>query len=134
MATQAVENIMATTLERLRGLVEVNTIVGQPIHTEGGEVILPVSKVSLGVLAGGAQYECGKKGGSTEAELPFGGGGGAGASLHPVGFLAVSGNQVRVLPICSNSSAVDRILETIPQVLREVKNLLREETREAPFS
>lgn len=132
MAKHAIESIMSTTLEELRRLVDVTTVVGEPIQTADGMTILPVSKVALGFVAGGAEY--GQKVAETDAQadapqerLPFGGGAGAGANVQPVAFLVVGNGQVRMLPVEGGApSVVERVLESAPKVVQEVKTFLNE--------
>ena len=91
-----IEGLMQTAMESIKAMVNVNTILGEPVETPDGTVIVPVSRVSLGFGAGGSEFE--PKGRDTGG-YPFGGGSGAGISRHPVAFLVVGGGQVRLLPI-----------------------------------
>jgi sporulation protein YtfJ len=102
---------MNATMENIRDMVDVNTVIGDPVTANDGTTIIPISRVSFGFVAGGGEYEIpGKKqappqngggaagqGGQPEC-LPFAGGAGAGVSVSPVGFLVVSSEQVRLLP------------------------------------
>ena len=121
-----IENMMKSSMEQIREMVDVNTIIGDPVHTPDGAVILPVSKVSFGFVSGGGEYG---KGGSVResskdlTENPFAGGSGAGISLHPVGFVVVSGESVRLLPIETNSP-FDHLSEIVPQVFQFAKDLI----------
>lgn len=126
-----IENMMKSSMEQIREMVDVNTIIGDPVHTPDGAVILPVSKVSFGFVSGGGEYG---KGGSVResskdlTENPFAGGSGAGISLHPVGFVVVSGESVRLLPIETNSP-FDHLSEIVPQVFQFAKELMTQKGR-----
>lgn len=126
-----IENMMKSSMEQIREMVDVNTIIGDPVHTPDGAVILPVSKVSFGFVSGGGEYG---KGGSVResskdlTENPFAGGSGAGISLHPVGFVVVSGENVRLLPIEANSP-FDHLSEIVPQVFQFAKELLTQKDK-----
>ncbi len=115
-----IENIMRSTMEQIKEMVDVNTIVGNPIITGKETVILPVSKVSLGFLSGGGEYCAGnapvKKSGSEldGDRLPFAGTSVAGMSITPIAFLSVADGKVKVLP-AQYSSTIDRAIEIIPE-------------------
>lgn len=115
---------MATTMESIRDMVDVNTVIGEPISTGDGSTVIPISKVCFGFVAGGADYEAGHKSTAAavqEGDLPFAGGTGAGVSVQPMGFLVVSEGQVRLLP-AQHYAPLDRVIELAPQVLTELKN------------
>lgn len=129
MANHPIETIMNTALENIKGMVDVNTIVGDPVETPGGEVIIPVSRVSFGFAAGGGEYTM-KNGKDKEKEkekepeaVPFAGGSGAGVSLNPVAFLVVGKEQVRLLPVTNNAVA-ERLLNMAPDIMREIRDIL----------
>ncbi|SFP91967.1 GerW family sporulation protein [Caldicoprobacter faecalis] len=132
MSGHPIENIMKTTMENIKEMIDVNTIVGDAVETADGNVIIPISKVSFGFVAGGGEYKDGGKeqkqgrgGGEGEpsASIPFAGGTGAGVSVNPVAFLVVGGGKVKLLPVCFRTSA-DRIIEMIPQLLEDIQNLV----------
>lgn len=117
-----IENLMTTTMENLRDMVDVNTIVGEPIVTAEGATVIPISRVSFGFVAGGGEYgESQPRQKSTEsldADIPFAGGAGAGVTVAPLGFLVTSGEQVRLIP-ATYCQSVDRLIELIPQFMAE---------------
>lgn len=116
-----IEGLMQTAMESIKAMVNVNTILGEPVETPDGTVIVPVSRVSLGFGAGGSEFEPkGRDGGG----YPFGGGSGAGISLHPVAFLVVGGGQVRLLSIDDNA-IFDRLLDVAPRLLEQVQGMVR---------
>lgn len=118
-----IENMLKTTMEEIRDMIDVNTIVGDAVHTQDGTVIMPISKVSFGFVAGGGEYG---EGGSTRqpdsdsTDNPFAGGGSAAISLNPMAFLVVKNEDVRLLPMHYNST-VDRLVEMIPQAVSNMK-------------
>ena len=116
---------MGTSMESIREMVDVNTVVGDPVQTQDGSTIIPISKVSFGFVAGGGEYLCGTMRPQTE-EMPFAGGAGAGVSVHPMGFLVCSQNGVRLLS-ANCTSPMERIVEMIPQALEGLKALGEEE-------
>ncbi|GAW91037.1 GerW family sporulation protein [Calderihabitans maritimus] len=125
-----IETLMKTAMESIKEMVDVNTVVGDPVETPDGSVIVPVSRVSCGFVAGGGEYESGDTGGKNEANsLPFGGGSGAGVSVQPVGFLVVGNNQIRLLPVDGNTT-IDRLIDLTPQVLNQIQSLLGRGERE----
>lgn len=113
-------NLMQTTLENIKDMVDVNTVIGEPIPTVNGPTIIPVSKVSFGFLAGGGEYDLNRL---PDTETPFAGGSGAGVSVQPVGFLVVGQDGVKVLP-AQQLTAWERAVNCAPQLLEDIKNLL----------
>ena len=116
---------MGTSMESIREMVDVNTVVGDPVQTQDGSTIIPISKVSFGFVAGGGEYPCGTMRELTE-EMPFAGGAGAGVSVHPMGFLVCSQNGVRLLS-ANCATPMERIVEMIPQALEGLKAMGEEE-------
>jgi len=122
-----IEGLMKTAMESIKEMVDVNTVVGDPVETPDGTVVIPVSRVALGFAAGGGEFEINK--GSDESVYPFGGGSGAGVSVQPVGFLVISAGQVRLLPVDANVIA-DRLIDLAPQVLEKIDAYLQRSDRE----
>lgn len=129
MEKHPIESIMTTTMENLKDMIDVDTVIGQPIAAGNGATVIPVSKVSLGFVAGGGEYAVkeGAQGAQPQSGaaggLPFAGGTGTGVSVNPVGFLVVNGDCVRLLP-AQHYEPTDRIIELVPQVLVEARNAL----------
>ena len=119
-----IDSMMQKTMESIRSMVDVNTVVGAPVTGCAGTTIIPISKVSFGFIAGGGEYAVsdGRVRVTPEDAMPFAGGTGAGVSVQPVGFLVVSGDSVRMLPAQSLTLA-DRMVELIPGVVEDVRNL-----------
>ena len=116
-----IDNMMQTTMESLRGMVDVNTVVGAPVMDQKGTTIIPISKVSFGFVAGGGEYavEDGKQKPVPTDIFPFAGGTGAGVSVQPVGFLVVTDKQVKMLP-AQTTGAMERMVELLPQLIEEL--------------
>ena len=125
MAQHPIESLMSTSMESIREMVDVNTVVGEPVATQDGSTIIPVSRVSFGFVAGGGEY-AGTSVQMAGAGLPFAGGAGAGVSVHPVGFLVCSPSGVRLLS-ASCASPVERIVEMIPQALEGLRAMGQED-------
>lgn len=124
MAEQNLNDIMTTTMEKIKSMLDVNTIIGTPIHTPEGITIIPVSKVSFGFASGGSDF--GQKNGS--AEVMFGGGSGAGANVVPVAFLIVNGQDVKLLPVTPPpNTTVDRIVELVPEMVDKVEGYFKKD-------
>lgn len=129
MQGHPIEGLMKTAMESIKDMVDVNTILGDPVETPDGSVIIPVSRVSFGFAAGGSEFAGQQKGEQKsyesldQAGLPFGGGSGAGITLNPVAFLVVNKEQTRLLPVDSNV-LVDRLVDAAPQIIDKVQNLV----------
>jgi len=113
-----IESLMGTSMESIREMVDVNTVIGDPVQTQDGSTIIPISKVSFGFVAGGGEYTSGVP--AQQDGMPFAGGAGAGVSVHPMGFLVCSQNGVRLLS-ASCASPMERIVEMIPQALEGLR-------------
>lgn len=112
---------MKTAMESLKGMVDVNTVVGDPVETQNGDVIIPVSRVAFGFATGGGEMAARGAGEPGElGELPFAGGSGAGVSVQPVGFLVVGQNQVRMLPV-EGGQPIDRLIDLAPQLIEKLR-------------
>ena len=117
-----IDNLMKSTMENIRDMVDVNTIIGDAVETRDGTYIIPISKVSFGFASGGSEFDSQNKVSSDfQVDYPFGGGSGAGVSVKPVAFLVVRENSVRLLPV-EQDNTYDRIVDTVPQVLELFKD------------
>ena len=117
--------LMQTAMASIKDMVDVNTVIGDPVVAASGATIIPISKVSFGYVTAGGDMDCQDKTHKAPQEretFPFAGGSGAGVSVQPVGFLVVSKDTVRMLPAQSLTVA-DRVVELIPGVVEDVKNL-----------
>lgn len=126
MSEHPIQGLMKTAMESLKGMVDVNTVVGDPVETQDGTMIIPVSRVAFGFAAGGGEY-IGDAEGAPVPEVgnrsyPFGGGSGAGVSVQPMGFLVVGANHVRMLPV-DGGQPVERLIDLAPQLIDKVREL-----------
>ena len=111
--SQKLPNMLENTIQKIREMVDVNSVIGQPITTPDGVTIIPVSKVSVGFGGGGSDFAA-KPG----AENPFGGGVGGGVKVTPICFLIVKDGNVRMMPVAQPaSSTADRIVEMLPDTI-----------------
>ncbi len=125
MDRHPIEGLMTTTMESIRDMVDVNTVVGDAVQTPDGSTVIPISRVSFGFVAGGAEYA---SGGRAVAErradsMPFGGGTGAGVTVNPMGFLVINKDSVRMMS-AKCDYPVERLMELIPQLTRDFKGLM----------
>lgn len=118
-------DLMGSTMERLRSMVDVNTVVGEPICA--GEVtIIPVSMVSVGFASGGSDFA--SKNQRPEQDNSFGGGGGAGLKITPIGFLIVRGENVKLLPVMPPpGGAIDRAVDMVPDLVDKVTSFVEKQ-------
>ena len=127
MSEHPIEGLMTTAMNSIQDMIDVNTIIGEPIETSNNMVIIPISKVGFGFAAGGSEfkgetldeYTKREKEEQVQYRLPFGGGSGAGVSISPVAFLVVSPNNVKLLPV-SHSSALDKLIDYVPDLMEKV--------------
>ncbi len=127
MAEHPIEGLMFTAMNSIKDMIDVNTIIGDPIQASNNIVVIPISKVSFGFAAGGSEFkgetvdEYNKKDKDEQIQyrLPFGGGAGAGVSLNPVAFLVIQGNVVKLLPV-QHSTSLDKILDYIPDLFEKM--------------
>jgi sporulation protein YtfJ len=134
MGNHPIESLMKTAMESIQQIVDVNTIVGDPVEAPDGSVIIPISRVSCGFAAGGSEFappEDNKEKENTGGQapsLPFGGGAGAGVSVQPVGFLVVGNGNIRLLPVDSNV-VVDRLIDTVPDLLDKIAGMFQKKKK-----
>ena len=130
MAEHPIEGLMITAMNRIKDMVDVNTIIGEPIQASNNTVIIPISKVSFGFAAGGSEFkgetidEYNKKDKDEQIQyrLPFGGGAGAGVSINPIAFLVVQQNVVKLLPV-DHSNTFDKILDYVPDIIEKMNEM-----------
>ena len=126
MDRHPIEGLMTTTMENIRDMIDVNTVVGEAISTADGSTVIPISRVSFGFVAGGGEYraDAPKLQDDAGRPLPFAGGAGAGVTVTPLGFLVTGPDAVRLLP-AQCYQPIDRVIELIPQALAELRNALQ---------
>ena len=124
--SQNLPNMLENTISKIREMVDVNSVIGDPISTPDGVTIIPVSKVSVGFGGGGSDFVSKHP---NQQENPFGGGAGAGVKVVPIAFLIVKDGNVRILPVAAPASTTaDRIVDLVPDVLDKVSAFLDSRT------
>ena len=119
MNNHPISDLLDATMEKVRQMVDANTIVGQPIETSDGTTLIPISKISLGFGSGGSDYISRNTKGDTP--VCFGGGGGAGVTVSPVAFIVVHEGNARVLSVnAPANTTADRLVEMLPEVLNRI--------------
>ena len=127
MREHPIENLMSGAMTNIKDMIDVNTIIGEPIETSNNIVIIPISKVCFGFAAGGSEFkgetinEYSKKDKDEKVQyrLPFGGGSGAAVSINPIAFLIVENGKVRLLPV-NHTSCLDKILDYVPDLFERL--------------
>lgn len=119
-----VDNLIKSTMENLKDMVDVNTVIGDAVETKDGGYIVPISKVSFGFASGGSEFNNANTVNHSDSNYPFGGGSGAGVSVKPVAFLVVKDDKIRLLPMDADNT-YDRIVDTVPQILDMVKDFMK---------
>jgi len=118
MEKRPISDLMETTMQKVREMIDANTIVGQPITTADGITLIPVSKVSFGLAGGGSDFDM-----KQDSKSGFGGGIGSGVKVEPVAFIVAKNDNVRLLHVTPPASnTVDRIIDTVPDILDMVSN------------
>ena len=123
MSENSIKGIMDITMDKLRAMVDANTIIGDPIVV-GDITLIPVSKVSFGVATGGSDFPS-----KTQSGL-FGGGGGAGVTLSPVAFIAIIGQNVKMMPVYNEMTSVDKAISMAPEVLEKAKEIFSKDKKD----
>lgn len=137
MNEHPIESLMITSMESIQDMVDVNTIIGEPIETQSGITIIPISKVCFGFAAGGSEFnaetlkEYSKKDKDEEIEykLPFGGGAGAGVSINPVAFIIVQNGNVKLMNV-EHASSLDKLLEYVPDLIQKINEMFNKSVQE----
>ena len=120
--SQTLPNMLENTIAKIREMVDVNSVVGNPITTPDGVTIIPVSKVSVGFGGGGSDY-------AKSTKDAFGGGAGGGVKVTPICFLIVQNGSVRMMPVAAPASTTaDRIVEMVPDTLDKIASFIESKT------
>ena len=126
--SKTLPNMLENTISKIREMVDVNSVIGDPITTPDGVTIIPISKVSVGYVGGGSEFVSKKN--PNAQENPFGGGAGGGAKVTPIGFLIIKDGNVRMLPVATPpNTPTDRLVEMVPDVLDRVTDFIDSHTK-----
>lgn len=141
MSEHPIQGLMTTAMENLKEMIDVNTIIGDPVETPDGSVILTVSKVGFGFAAGGSEFKLDSQsqsnsggqgqsqgqgqgqGQGQSASHPFGGGSGGGVSITPIAFLIVNSSEVKMVHLDESTHLYERILDLAPQAVDKIQNM-----------
>lgn len=123
MSEHPIKELMGTTMDKIREMVDVNTVIGDPITSPEGTVIIPVSKVTYGFASGGSDFPS-----KTEKEL-FGGGAGAGITITPTAFIVIQNGDARLLHMVDNSSTANNIVKLVPEVFTQLTSLFSKDKK-----
>lgn len=121
-----IENLMDITMKKIKEMVDVNTIVGSPITSPDGTLIIPVSKVTYGFASGGSDLPTKK-----ENKDCFGGGSGAGVTIQPVAFLTVYKGEVKLISLDSNAGTAEHLVEMVPDAIGKVKDIFSKDKKKS---
>lgn len=134
MENHPIESLMKSAMDSIQSMVDVNTIIGEPIETSNNMVIIPISKVCFGFAAGGSEfrgetvneYRKREKEEEIQYKLPFGGGSGAAVSIIPVAFVVITQDAIKLMPV-EHSSTIDKLLDYVPDLM-EKANIIANKT------
>ncbi|AGE23376.1 GerW family sporulation protein [Geobacillus zalihae] len=142
MTNHPIQGLMTTAMENLKQMIDVNTIIGDPVETPDGSVILTVSKVGFGFAAGGSEFmldgqqnghQGAQAGGNGQAQgngHPFGGGSGGGVSITPIAFLVVNSSGVKLLHLDESTHLYEKILDVAPQAFEKIQAMLKKNKKD----
>ena len=130
MSEHPIESLMHITMDSIKDMIDVNTIIGDPIQMNNNTVIIPISKVSFGFASGGSEFkgetidEYNKKDKDEQIQyrLPFGGGAGAGVTVNPVAFLILQSGQVKLINV-EHENSIDKILDYVPDFIEKMNKM-----------
>lgn len=125
MAEHPIQGLMGITIEKIREMVDANTIIGQPIHADETTTIIPVSKVTFGFASGGSDV------GPASSKEMFGGGSGAGVTITPQAFLVISNGSVRTVQLVDKVTAVDNAIAALPELIEKLITTVKKDAPKA---
>ena len=127
--SQKLPNMLDSTIAKIREMVDVNSVIGDPITTADGVTIIPISKISVGFAGGGSDYVSKNV---NKQDNPFGGGVGAGMNVTPIAFLIIKEGSVRMLPVATPANTTaDRLVEMVPDTLDKIVSFIDSKTEKA---
>ncbi len=121
MSENNINAIIDVTMDKLRTMVDADTILGTPV-TVGDNTVIPISKVSFGLATGGTDFP------SKSEKTSFGGGGGAGVTITPIGIIAMSSGNVKFIPVNNEVTTLDRALQALPEIIDKLKAIIDDAT------
>ena len=119
-----IEEIMGVSMDKIREMVDINTIIGEPISSPDGTIIIPVSKVSFGFVSGGSDLP-------SQAADKFAGGAGAGVTVKPQSFIVIKRDgEVKLLEMGEKASPIESVVEALPDIVEKIKSMLPEKDKD----
>lgn len=122
MEKHPIEGLMSEAMEHIKQMIDVNTIVGNPVTTPDGTTIIPISRVAFGFGAGGSEFSAAPQS-KPDGQALFGGGSGGGVSINPVAFLVVNSEQIRLLPVSRSTSTTDKLIDLVPELITKFNKI-----------
>ena len=117
------QGVMQTTMQNIKDMVDVNTVIGSPIKLDNGSTVIPVSKVAFGFASGGSDF-----GGKNGDKQNFGGGGGAGVTITPVSFLIIGlDGRASIIQADQPATIVDKAIDAVPGIIDKVKDAIKKD-------
>lgn len=119
------QDVMGVTMDKVKGMIDADSIIGKPINLDDGTIIIPVNRVSYGFASGDSDLPAKQTGN-------FAGGGGAGITMEPVAFLVIKNDSVRVMQINAHPGTVDKLVDSFPDMVDKVSGLVKGKKDETP--
>ena len=138
MKDHPIEGLMLTAMESIRSMIDVNTIIGEPMEISDEITIIPISKVGFGLAAGGSEFKdetiegyLRKQNSEEEIQyrLPFGGGAGVGASISPVAFIVIQADTVKLMPV-EHNNCIAKLLDYVPDLFEKINMIMKQKAEE----
>ena len=126
MSDRPIEGLMDTTLEKIKQMVDVNTVIGTPITAPNGTTVIPVSKVMYGFASGGSEFNSK----NPEKNNLFGGGSGAGVTITPIAFIAITADDVKLLNVTNFKDSQDRAVGMVPEIVDKILGLFKKDKKQ----
>jgi len=118
MAEHPIQGLISTAMSKIKEMIDVDTIIGEPIATADGTTIIPVSKVSFGFASGGSDLP------TKSSKDLFGGGSGAGITIQPIAFIVIANGDVKLLQMSMNANSSNAIINMVPDVVDKITSIL----------
>lgn len=129
MSERPIDNMLDKTMQKIKEMVDINTIIGDPIIVNNTSII-PISKVTYGFASGGSEFPNKKNGEDKENKGPlFGGGSGAGVTISPIAFLTVTDSDVKILRVEPSNSSLDRVIDMLPGAIDKISSAFKKKDK-----
>lgn len=125
MSKGSINEMIGTMMDSIKEVVKVSTVVGNEVNAPDGSVIIPVTKVSCGFGATGVEIPTKS---AIKEEYPFGGGSGGGLSIEPMGFMVLKEGNVRIVPMVSEQTTVEKVIDMVPPMVDKLNGIVKSYT------